>query len=160
MKLHAKNASRRWRTRTMMAVAAATGSAVMLIAAPGAAQADSSGTHGNNATNLCLDGNEVGNVYTSSCSASPWMAWMETSTPLGARQLKSSATGRCLDSNHDGAVYTLPCDANNPYQNWRFDPDRPTRIQNFATNHCLDSNHARQVYATPCQENNLHQWWG
>jgi serine/threonine-protein kinase len=88
------------------------------------------------------------------------MAWMETSTPLGARQLKSSATGRCLDSNHDGAVYTLPCDANNPYQNWRFDPNSEGRIQNFATNHCLDSNHARQVYATPCQENNLHQWWG
>src|SRR5690242_6541122 len=151
MKLRARNASRRWRTRTMMAVAAATGSVVMLIAAPGAAQADSVGTYGNNATNLCLDGNEVGNVYTSRCEASPWLYWIETSTPLGARQLKSSATNRCLDSNYDGAVYTLPCDANNPYQNWRFDPDRPGRIQNFATNHCLDSNHARQVYATPCQ---------
>ena len=161
MKLHTKNASRRWRTRTMMAVAAAIGSVVMLIAAPGAAQADGGqGRFSNMETYLCLDGNEVGNVYTSSCDGSnPWLTWEETSTPLGAHQLRSLATNRCLDSNYDGVVYTNPCDRNNLHQNWRWNGEGGGHIQNAATNLCLDSNHARQVYTLPCQAGNRYQDW-
>ena len=99
MKLHAKNASRRWWTRTVMAVAATAGSVVMLIAAPGAAHADSEAHYGSRATSLCLDANEVGDIYTSFCQRdNPWLMWQQTATTLGY-QLRSIATDRCLDSN-------------------------------------------------------------
>jgi hypothetical protein len=76
-------------------------------------------------TNLRLDSNSQGNVYTLSPNGGNFQVWQIVNTNNNCVKLVNMATGRCLDSNYNGNTYAIACNGGN-YQNWKF--------QNLQTN--------------------------
>ena len=108
----------------------------------------------NQATNLRLDSNAEGHVYTLSPNGNKWQVWTIVNTHNNCVKLVNSATGRCLDSNHNGNVYALGCNGGN-FQNWRF---QNLRLVNCETNRCLDSNFAGNAYTLNCNGGQWQNW--
>jgi len=108
----------------------------------------------NQATNLRLDSNYQGNVYTLSPNESGFQVWLMVKANNNCMILVNSATGRCLDSNHKGNVYALGCHGGS-FQNWRF---QNFQLVNCETNRCLDSNFAGYPYTLNCNGGNFQKW--
>ncbi len=105
-------------------------------------------------TNLRLDSNYQGNVFTLSPNRSGFQVWLKVKANNNCVKLVNSATGRCLDSNRNGKVSARGCNGGNN-QNWRF---QNLQLVNCATNRCLDSNYAGYPYTLDCNGRNFQNW--
>jgi hypothetical protein len=157
--------ARHWSRRAALAATVIVAGVGTLVTGPAGA-ASAAGPIGgglliDKGTSRCLDGNENGAAYTSSCEIeNRYLHWSVYPSPFGQYNIKSDVTGRCLDSNEAGNVYTSPCDGNNPYQNWAAGfGGNDTLIFDMATSRCLDSNEVGQIYTGSCDVNNRYQLW-
>lgn len=112
----------------------------------------------NAATNLCLDNNASGSVYTQTCNGGSYQKWTNQPGSYGGDTLTNLATGYCLDSNPGGSVYALPCNGG-PYQQWIVQKvSTGWRMLNAATARCLDSNPGGGVYTLACNGGTYQSW--
>lgn len=138
------------RTATGCAALLAAVTASLLVGAP-AANAGTLHLFRDDATDMCLDSNSAGNVYTLPCQpGNNYQTWDVTiqydysySPPREFRMMRDVATNRCLDSNGSGNVYTTnPCQIGNHYQYWvrGTAPNGDATYMDWATFRYLDSN--------------------
>jgi hypothetical protein len=112
------------------------------------------------ATNLYLDSNTDGHVYTLPHNTGKFQKWEFRPSGDGfSFNIVDDATGLSLDSNFDGNVYTLPHNTGN-FQRWVLWPDGGGyyTIYDYETGNNLDSNAAGQVY-THIQNTGPYQRW-
>jgi hypothetical protein len=138
----------RLRMATWAAVMLTTATAALLVGAP-AAHADQAVLFRDDATDLCLDSNSSGNVYTLPCQVGNQYQTWDVSIIIDhghtVRMMRDMATGRCLDSNGTGVGHTYttnPCQVGNMYQEWvrGTAPNGDADYMDYGTFLFLDSN--------------------
>jgi len=142
-------------TATVIASAAA---GIMMVALPGSAEAQSTTTLVNVSTQLCLDSNTNGDVYTLPCNGGNFQHWQLYPAGSNSYHIIDVSTQRCLDSNTSGNLYTLPCNGGN-FQVWMMSGgSSPNSFQDLSTGMCLDSNASGNAYTQACNGGNFQEW--
>jgi hypothetical protein len=113
----------------------------------------------NFATQLVLDSNRSGRVYTLSRNGGTYQSWTVTSSNAGTVTLTNVETNLCLDSNENGRVYTLPCN-DGSFQKWLIEDagQGGVKLRNLETDLVLDSDANGSVYTKPWLENSNQMW--
>jgi hypothetical protein len=140
---------RQWNPGALKSSTTVLGAATLLFLCMPLSAAEESSKFINVSTQLCLDSNGEGKVYTLACNGGNYQNWT-----VSGQRLINVSTQLCLDSNGEGKVYTLACNGGN-YQNWIISGQR---LINNVTRRCLDSNAERSVYTLKCNGGNYQNW--
>src|SRR5215469_12921203 len=128
-------------------------------------------------TNLCLDSNYLGWVYTLPCNGGDYQSWTITGNPnpnsvsyvIPNAQIWNDQTGRCLGVGDLHQLYTTLCSTPLTFFPWWYDPTTYWTIRDIAgfptitsnwTGECLDSDYNGNAYPLPCNGGMYQLWAG
>ncbi|MFH9044523.1 RICIN domain-containing protein [Streptomyces sp. NPDC017966] len=153
-------------------LAAVLGASAMLLAGvPGSASAADAGTQAvgnqykNEKTELCLDSDYQGNVYTKDCAGdkhNPYQQWNVYTIPpvwLDTFIISNVQTNRCLETGSGDSLRTAPCTWSSSQQWTKTTYNGAWIIKNVYNGRALDSDHAGQAYTSTFGVGNPYMRW-
>ncbi|MEU2514064.1 RICIN domain-containing protein [Streptomyces syringium] len=137
--------------------------AVMAVPAPASADGRGAIAIKNSRTQLCLDGNYNGEVYTKGCGwDNPYQHWYLHEGSMGV-MLQSSKTGLCVSGKGPGnnGLFATHCNSGDPKQWWeqRSASGNSYTLLNYQNRRALDSNAKGEAYVHPYGSTNPYQQW-
>lgn len=106
------------------------------------------------ATGVCLDSNDVGDVYGLTCNDGTYQEWAADRVGGSASRtymLRNQQTGRCLTFDTVHGIYTDLCSGSDPSQQWTWKGTNASSEWVQRTNgECLDGNDVGHVYTHDC----------
>ncbi|MEU7162636.1 RICIN domain-containing protein [Streptomyces chrestomyceticus] len=155
-------------------LAAVLGASAMLLAGmPGSASATEVGIQAvgnqykNEKTELCLDSDYQGNVYTKSCAWDKHNAYQQWNVyridipgfEFDEFILANVQTNRCLETGSGDSVRTAPCSYSESQQWTKSTYNGAWILKNAANHRALDSDHAGQAYTSTFGVGNPYMRW-
>ncbi|GAA2331567.1 RICIN domain-containing protein [Streptomyces cuspidosporus] len=153
-------------------LAAVLGASAMLLAGiPGSASAAEAGIQAvgnqykNEKTELCLDSDGQGNVYTKDCAwdkHNAYQQWIVATIPpewLNVFVVQNVQTNRCLETGSGDSMRTAPCTWSLSQQWTKTTYNGAWIIKNVENGRVLDSDHAGHAYTSTFGVGNPYMRW-